>query len=438
MSKSDGAKEIPTISRVADDTLIELVYDAKARKTGLVVSRFGGLWNIEAGVRIGEEVLIPYSASNNLIANDCVQLPSKPEEFGLRHELIADITAFLHRYVDLSPTFETIAAHYVLLSWVYDRFAEVPYLRLRGEYGSGKTRALLAIGSLCNKAFFASGASTSSPIFHTQDAFAGTLVLDEADFSFSDARAEIVKLLNNGNAKGMPVLRTVMNRNREFNPAAFRVFGPKIVAMRGTFQDQALESRFLTEDMGTRPLRPDVPLHLPPEMHTEALSLRNRLLHFRLCEYFKIVPNPERAVKGIEPRLNQTALPLLSLVEDKSTLDAIQNLLREQDAAIRAERHSTAEAGVLRAALAVYARTSEGHVSVRSICAEFNAQLEDQSGVMSNKWVGYMLRTRFRVKTQKSQGIYVVPRAEFPKLIAAAQRIGLEKELSENSASLKL
>ena len=82
---------------------------------------------------------------------------------------------------------------------------------LRGDYGSGKTRALLTIGSLCYKGFFASGASTVSPIFHTLDAFRGTLIFDEADFRFSDERAEIVKILNNGNVSGLPVLRTMMN-----------------------------------------------------------------------------------------------------------------------------------------------------------------------------------------------------------------------------------
>jgi hypothetical protein len=110
-------------------------------------------------------------------------------------------------------------------------------LRLRGDFGSGKTRALLTIGSLCYKAFFASGASTVSPIFHTLNAFRGTLIFDEADFRFSDERAEIVKILNNGNVRGLPILRTMMNRQREFNPQAFQVFGPKIVATRSSYED---------------------------------------------------------------------------------------------------------------------------------------------------------------------------------------------------------
>ena len=50
-----------------------------------------------------------------------------------KEELVADIQAFLYRYVDLSPLFAKIASYYVLLTWVHDAFNEVPYLRLRGE-----------------------------------------------------------------------------------------------------------------------------------------------------------------------------------------------------------------------------------------------------------------------------------------------------------------
>src|SRR5919204_69092 len=81
----------------------------------------------------------------------------------------------------------------------------------------------------CYKAFFASGASTVSPIFHTLDAFRGTLVVDEGDFRFSDEKADIVKILNNGNVRGIPVLRTLVTPQGEFNPKAFHVFGPKLV-----------------------------------------------------------------------------------------------------------------------------------------------------------------------------------------------------------------
>lgn len=79
------------------------------------------------------------------------------------------------------------------------------------------------------------------------DTFGGTLTMDEADFRFSDETAEMVKILNNGNVLGMPVLRAQLTYGREFDPKVFQVFGPKIMATRGDYGDPALESRFITE-----------------------------------------------------------------------------------------------------------------------------------------------------------------------------------------------
>jgi len=220
-------------------------------------------------------------------------------------------------------------------------------LRLRGDYGSGKTRALLTIGSLCYKGFFASGASTVSPLFHTLDAFRGTLLFDEADFRFSDERAEIVKILNNGNVRGLPVLRTMMNRQREFNPRAFQVFGPKIVATRGSYDDKALESRFITEEMGTRQLRTDIPINLPDAFKDEARELRNKLLLYRFHRRHDVKLDESLVDARLEPRLNQILLPLLSVVADAGLRADLRSMALNTQMGLIAERGLLVEAQVL-------------------------------------------------------------------------------------------
>lgn len=425
---SRDARITPTVSRVCEDrTLIELVYDPAKRTTGLAVSRFDGLWNIEREVRVETgETLVPYSPRNNLIANECVLLPSGPSEFLTKEALITDIEAFLGRYVQLSPLFAKIASYYILLTWVYDAFNEVPYLRLRGEYGTGKTRALMTIGSLCYKAFSASGASTTSPIFHTLDAFGGTLLFDEADLPYSDARADIVKILNNGTVRGMPVLRTLVNRYKEFNPRAFKVFGPKIVAMRGSFEDRALESRFFTEETGRRELRADIPIQLPNAMKTEALALRNRLLHFRFCNFFSIKADPSALMAGVEPRLNQTASPLLSLIDDLALRSEIQHAFMEDYETVLAERRETVEARVLKAVNEAFAAADGGNVSVGEVADRFNREHgSEYGGQRSNRWIGHILRTRLHLVTSKSVGVYTIPATERPKIASLVARMGL-------------
>jgi hypothetical protein len=195
---------------------------------------------------------VPIKSTHNLLKHAAIRLPGAPVAYGTESELLAEIEAYARRYVSLSDTFAKVAAAYVLLTWVHDAFNELPYLRFRGDYGSGKTRALIVFGSICYKGFFASGASTVSPIFHTLDAFKGTLIFDEADFRFTDEKAELVKILNNGNVKGFSVLRTQVTASKEFEPRAFSVFGPKIVGLRSAYEDKALESRFLKHQLHNR------------------------------------------------------------------------------------------------------------------------------------------------------------------------------------------
>jgi len=312
---SDSVKQqrpVPTVSAVFDDGgILEMVYRPEEKRTAFVLWK-DGQWKFEQSLSIDAfRRLVPYSPNNNLIKNEVVLLPSEPEEYGSGESLISEIQSFIHRYVDVSPLFEKIASYYVLFSWVFDGFNELPYLRVRGDPGSGKTRFLLTIGSLCYKPIFASGASTVSPIFRILDSFHGTLIVDEGDFRFSDEKAEVVKILNNGNVKGFPVLRSeVSGKGREFNPRAYHVFGPKLVATRGFFDDKALESRFLTEEMGQYRLRNDVPINMSGSYKEEGLRIRNKLLLFRFRNLNKRKPTEKLVDRSIEPRLNQIFVPL--------------------------------------------------------------------------------------------------------------------------------
>ena len=351
---------------------------------------------------------------------------------GARRQLVAEIREFIHRYVDFGESFENVATHYVLLTWLYDAFNELPYLRLRGDYGSGKTRALLTIGSLCYKGFFASGASTVSPIFHTLDAFRGTLIFDEADFRFSDERAEIVKILNNGNVSGLPVLRTMMNRQREFNPQAFQVFGPKIVATRGSYEDKGLESRFLTEEMGSRKLRSDIPINLPGSFKDEARELRNKLLLYRFHRRFEVKLDESLVDPRIEPRLNQILLPLMSVVADEKLRSELRAMALEAQLNLVADRGLLIEAQVLEILAELIAGSERPVVAVADIVAGLIDRYGDEyDRPITNRWVGSILRKRLNIRTYKSHGVYVVPMQERSKIELLCRRygVGVEAEL---------
>ena len=400
---------IPTVSRrLPDGRLVELVFDPEAKHTRLAVG-CGTVITIEKEIEgEGGWKLVPYSATNNLIKHGVLMLAAKPEPYGTIADLVGDIERYLHRYVDFDERFEMLASYYVLLTWVYDAFNELPYLRFRGDYGSGKTRALFVVGSLCYKAFFASGASTVSPIFHTLDEFRGTLVIDEADFRFSDEKAEMSKILNNGNVRGFPVLRTQVTQKKEFEPRAFNVFGPKLVAMRRSFEDQALESRFFTEEMGRKTLRGDIPINLPESQKAEALALRNKLLSYRFERLPKIRIDATLVDPALSPRLNQILVPLLSIVDDEGLRDRIKSMAHDLDADLQAKRSATPET-IIRSLLSDAFKGGRQTVSVGELANCLRQELGDDNGrPFTSRYVGELLRQRLGIRAYKSHGIYVV------------------------------
>lgn len=416
----------PTISEVLDDgTLIELIYRPSERTTRFAVYR-NDQWSITESFQRGAETLVPFSPDNNLIKHEIVLFPSAPEDYGDAKQLASDVKAFIHCYSDLSPSFEEIASHYVLLTWVYDAFQELPYLRLRGDFGTGKTRTLLTLGSLCYKAFFASGASTVSPIFHILDSFRGTLIFDEADFRFSDERAEIVKVLNNGNVRGIPVLRTMMNHQREFNPRAFQVFGPKIAATRSNYDDKGLESRFLTEDMGARQLRADIPVNLPADFQEKARVLRNQLLLYRFHNRHAVRLNAGLIDLTLEPRLNQILTPLLSIIDEPATRASVKRLAIDGLNKIASERSTSIEAHVLEI-VARALTANEAAISIKDIAEQITQSHPSEYGrPITHRWIGSVLRRRLNLRTYKSHGVYVVSLGEGAKIKQLCARYGVE------------
>ena len=431
--KAKPPKPTATVSSVlSDGQLLEMIFDPAGKKTAFVIWQ-DGQWRFEPYWQVTPlKRLAPYSPENNLIKHEVVLFPSQPKEYGSEEELLAEVQSFIHRYVDVSPLFEKIASYYVLFSWVYDGFNELPYLRLRGDPGSGKTRFLLTVGSLCYKPIFASGASTVSPLFRIIDAFRGTLIIDEGDFRLSDERAEIVKILNNGNARGFPVLRSEVTPSREFNPIAYTVFGPKLVATRGFFEDRALESRCLTEQMGQQRMRNDIPINLPASHKEEALALRNKLLLFRFRNYYKRIPTEALIDRSIEPRLNQVFAPLLAIIEDTKAREDLQELARKYHREMIADRSADMEAQVLEI-IRDLLDSGDSSLSVKDITNWFvDRHGEEYERKITAKWIGNIIRRKLALKTQKSHGVFLIAPQEVSKLPRLYEKYGITPKESND------
>ncbi len=414
--------------------LVEMVFDPVEQRTQFVLWQ-NGSWRFEPVVRTpAGERLIPYSAHNNLIKKEVVLFPSEPCDYGSEADLVSEIQTFIHRYVDVSPRFERIASYYVLFSWLYDGFAELPYLRLRGDYGSGKTRFLLTVGSLCYKPIFASGATSTSAIFRMLDCFGGTLIIDEGDFRYSDEKSDLIKIFNNGNQKGMPVIKTEMSGTREFNPRAFEVFSPKILASRGSFDDKALESRFLTEESGGRKLRRDIPISLPPIYKDEARNLRNKLLLYRFRNQGKNHAPTLVLDERIEPRLRQIFIPLMSIVSDDAVREELRDVLWRYHQDLRADRSMDVEAQTLDVIRELLAASSRPSVSIKEVTDRFTHRHGRDYERITPKWIGTIIRKRLHLRTHKSShGVFVISPEELKKLPVLYEKYGVMPVDAEGS-----
>lgn len=423
MEATKSHKELLVSAVLKDGALIETIFNPKDATTGFVAHDAGRL-SQQATIERNGIGYIPVRPGNDLIKHKALLFPSSVAPIGTIEELLAEIDAYITRYLSLADDARHLAGAYVLLSWLYDAFRELPYLRFRGDYGTGKTRALIIAGSIAYKPFFASGASTVSPIFHTLDTFRGTLVFDEADFRFSDEKAELVKILNNGNVAGFPVLRTQITLRKEFEPRAFHVFGPKIVGMRTRYDDRALESRFLTIDMEPGATGA-APINLPDTHEGDALALRNKLLSYRFRERLRTWLDPTLVMPDLEARMNQVLLPLLSVVPDGSYREAIVRYARRHAAQMLADRGDTVEGNVLAAVVALANEASGAPLAIAAIAdavrTRFGAEYERP---ISNRYVGSVLR-RLGLAPYKSHGTYMLSIQSNDRLRALCRRFGI-------------
>ena len=246
--------------------------------------------------------------------------------------------AHLRRYIDVPDSFAELAIYYLLFTWFHTKCTTSPYLRLLADTGKGKTRILRVIADLCFYPIAAGGASSQAGIMRFNERWHGTLRIDEADLA-GGADNPLIKYLNLGfEAAQYYILSNKHNpRKQEF----FDPFGPKLIAMREPFGDNATEGRVISfSPHETR--RRDIPVELDDEYFAAVERIRGHIARFVLHHWPSVDGRLvlDYASIPIEPRLKQMSRPLslvLQLFPDGATrftayLHARQQELRRQRA----------------------------------------------------------------------------------------------------------
>lgn len=368
----------------------------------------------------GEKVkFVPPFGLRALWAAGLVKFPSAPADYGSQAQLIEDIKAFIRRYVNIPEAWLGPIAHYILMTWVYDKFTALPYLRFLGEPGTGKTRMEQVAAALCYKAMVMSGNVTGPVLFRTIDLIQGTLVVDEGDFKESAEWSDIVKVLNNGYTPGFPVVRC--ENSRSFTPQAFRVYGPKIIGTRSRFADHALETRCLTFETKEAALPTHIPMQLPLSFEDEARALRNKLLKWRFDNFARIVAD-ESKVRHLEPRLGQIGASLCAVADDGKTRRRLVAFLTGYSD----RQKSNSPIALIAQALANLQGELKASATVGDIANEVN-KLAAEQGLepMTARRVGGILRSLGFETTRKMRGYRV--NLDAGKIGALCRRYGVEK-----------
>jgi hypothetical protein len=310
--------------------LVDYIWDEDEDKAQLVYRDPSGKIGVEDHLDINGVRYIPKSV-NSLVRNKGILFPSKLGQLHSTRELVATVEAFINQHYLLDDRFfGRLAAYYVMLTWLYDCFNAIPYLRAMGDYGSGKSQLMMRIGHVCYRTMSTGGAGTAASLFRALEEYRGTAFMDEMDLQDGgDMANDLIKILNLGAMKGSPVWRLDANvladGTKNYEVAAYDIFGPKLIAMRKDFRDQAVSSRCLTiKLMGKEPIElknRGIKLHLDEAFYKQALNIRNLLLRWRLEKWKPEIEVSEDLMDiEVPARLNQVTMPIKAIAKDDPEL----------------------------------------------------------------------------------------------------------------------
>ena len=421
---------------VSDHKIVEMIYSKASKKGEFLIYNSVTKKIKQVDMIENKKTIIIPDTRNKLVDYGSVKIPSGIEDYGHIKFLISEIGNYLDKYVYIeNPTDKETIISYVLLTWVYERFTAIPYLRALGEYGTGKSR-LLKVLNVCYKSIYFSSNASSAPIFRLIEMFRGTLIIDEAELGDKSGRnSDIREVLRSGKDDEATIFRCGPSNNV---PEPFRAYGPKILGSRQTYGDDALESRTITIRM-TEAKSKTIPLLLDKEeFENDSEKIRKMLLDWRLKRFFKIDTEAYKNHRSeeITDRLNEMYAPIICIrYKNKKFLKALMKRAVEMNEKLLEDKAQSFEAVIID-------KIGKYHFkySVYPLLGVIAEDLKEETGKKyQSRFIGGIVRGNLNLKTEHTKsGSVVIATDEELKDLARRYNIGsLIEEWEKHSTTKK-
>lgn len=411
-------KKVSRMGGVRDGLIFEQIYKPENNEHKFLISDPAG--NIREDDRFQVTpnlVYVPWASS--AVEEGSILLPTEARKYLSVNRLKEKTRKLIHKYLDITGQAEEIATDYIHLSWCSEFFNNLPYFRVMGASGCGKTTAINVIGALCCRPIRSDAASTPAILFRLIDLTRGTLIIDEAQF---DKRTEmgqaITQILNAGIAKNRVLWRSHPTTRV---PEPYALHSAKILATRKSFDDDALERRcvsFLMQET-TRKIPDEL-----DEFYPEAINIRCQWLMWRLKEARNVkLKQGLREVPGIKPAIRQIVKPLHSLGNEGFYVSYIKTLNEK----LVNLRQQTNQSKVLSTIISLYQRKPlPQYFTVGEIAQELRVIYGLEEKVFTSRKCGEIIRSMDFSTSKKDRG-YVFE-MDIQKIRRWAITLGLRNE----------
>jgi len=361
--KAKPPRDVTRVSGISREGLYEAIYDNDT-PAFLVLS--DGKFSILTEVHEGNIVIKPPTKE---------ECPYPPYRYYSGDIDVSELAREVHNefkaFADAEESYKQRWTTETFLTYVQHKLSTMPYEFLVGMGDAGKTAVLNVMSILMYRAMCGTSFPGADIYSYLAIHNPGTILEDEIQGIEKDR--EKLKIYNTGYKDGARVPRIFDSPNGHRSVKYFPTYGFKACASkhlpRGPQAEAFLERFIISHMMEGWPQKDEV----KKEDIERMLTLRDKLLKWRMLTYDQELPDVNPQVKG---RLKELWKPLLQLAAVIGSTQQIQQALTEEYQSRRVERETSLDASILRTVLSSMKESDKEWISFDTIWTKLTSLLD--------------------------------------------------------------